>query len=105
MKGHFKTALGQVTIILDATVTEALSVRDLVIVTPANDSTPAKVEPATGKSNATHIVALSDMTLEGAFNLKQTRADEIYSDVVASSNTAKKVGLYKIIDKDDVIEG
>lgn len=118
MKGHFKTALGQVTIILDATVGVAtaaangapavpIKVGDLVTVTPASGATPAAVAIAATKAAATHIVALSDMTLEGPINLKNTRADEIYSDVVAatSSGETKKVGLYKIIDEDDVIVG
>lgn len=115
MKGHFKTALGQVTIILDAKVTEQVTVRDLVTVTPASADTPASVALATAgdndgttaKDNATHIVALSDMTLEGHVNVKAGRENERYSDVVAATtgNETKKVGLYKIIDKDDIIEG
>ena len=107
MKGHFKTALGQVTIILDAKVTAQVTVRDLVTVTPASGNTPASVAPATTKAAATHIVALSDMTLEGHVNVKAGRENERYRDVVAatSGNETKKVGLYKIIDKDDVIEG
>lgn len=117
MKGHFKTALGQVTVILDdvtvgvaaaATSTTAavpIKVGDLVTVTAANGTTPAAVAIASTKAAATHIVALSDMTLEGHINIKNTRADEIYSDVVAATavGETKKVGLYKIIDADDVI--
>lgn len=98
MKGHFKTALGQVTVIVDCTVSEDLVVGQLVKLTGT-----ALTGNEITLSTATHIVALSDMTLEGPVNLKNTRADEIYSNVVAKSGTVKKVGLYKIIDKDDII--
>jgi hypothetical protein len=98
MKGHFKTALGQVTVIVDCTVSENLVVGQLVKLA-SGALTGDKIDIST----ATHIVALSDMTLEGPVNLKNTRADEIYSNVVAKSDTVKKVGLYKITDKDDII--
>ena len=51
---------------------------------------------------ATHIVALSDETIGGGY-VATDRKIYAPSDKVAASTVAKKVGLYPIFDKGDVI--
>jgi hypothetical protein len=96
---EFKTAHGQHILPLEVKVAEELTVGDLVTYT-AGTNTIAK---ASGLDTATHIVALSDETIGG--NYVHTD-DKVYNPsykVAASATTAKRVGLYPIFDKGDVI--
>ena len=97
---EFKTAHSQHILPLDVKVAAELKVGDMVTYT-ANTNTIAK---AAGLDTATHIVALSDETIAGGYIHTD---DKIYapSDKVAASTSAvKKVGLYPIFDKGDIIE-
>lgn len=96
---HFKTAYGQREIIVDAKVTVACKVGDYVkLDTSVTPNTLAKSTIA----NATHIVAQSDMTLEYGHIPVESR-DYRYSPNVATSTAVKKVALFQIIDKSDII--
>lgn len=105
---HFKTAYGQREIILDAKVaamsgnnTGHIKVGDLVTLTTDNYGVHTITEVA-ALTNATHIVAQSDMTLEYGHVPVENR-DWKYVPNVAVSTTVKKVALFQIIDKNDVI--
>lgn len=96
---HFKTAQSQHILPLDVKVAAELNVGDLVTYT-AGTNTIAK---ASTLDAATHIVALSDETIGGGYIRTD---DKIYAPsdkVAASTSVAKKVGLYPIFDKGDVI--
>ena len=98
---HFKTAHSQKILPLDVKVTEELKVGDLVKFTAG---TPATIAKVASLSEATHMVALSDETIGGNF-VPTDRKIYAPSDKVAASGTAvKKVGLYPLFDKADVIE-
>lgn len=99
---HFKTAKGQYVLPLDATVAAELTVGDLVTVTPASGNTPASIAAANTLAAATHIVALSDETIGGG-SVATAHKNYAPSYKVAASATAKKVGLYPIFDKNDII--
>lgn len=100
---HFKTAYGQREIILDATVAVDMNVGDLVKVT-FDASGYAAVAKATGLSDATHIIAQSDMTMIHNKAVPVEHRDYKYNPKVAASTTAKKkVAVFAIIDKNDVI--
>ena len=95
---HFKTAQSQHILPLDVKVAAELNVGDMVKYT-ADTNTIAK---ASSLDDATHIVALSDETIGGGYIHTD---DKIYapSNKVAASTTVKKVGLYPIFDKGDII--
>ena len=100
---HFKTAYGQREIILDATVAVEMKVGDLAKVT-FDASGYAAVAKATGLSDATHIIAQSDMTMIHNKAVPVERRDYAYDPTVAASTSAKKkVAVFAIIDKNDVI--
>jgi hypothetical protein len=98
-KAKFKTAYDQREIVLDAKVTDELVVGALVTVT---FGTPNVVAEAASVAAATHIVAQSDMTMEYGHVPVENR-DYRYSDVVATSDKEKKVALFHISDKNDLI--
>lgn len=105
---HFKTAYGQREIILDAKVaamsgnnTGHIKVGDLVTLSTDTYGVHTITEVA-ALTNATHIVAQSDMTLEYGHIPVESR-DYRYSPNVATSTTVKKVALFQIIDKNDII--
>lgn len=124
-KGKFKTAYDQREIPVDIVVAGAadLKVGQLVTLEPADEDAPEYIYPATGAdaatvlTNATHIIAQSDMTMEYGHVPVENR-DYKYSDVVKRSNTdgaattveavsntseKKKVALFAISDKTDII--
>lgn len=124
-KAKFKTAYGQREIPMDIVVAGSadLHVGQLVTLEPADSDTPEYVYPATGDdaatvlTNATHIIAQSDMTLEYGHVPVEDR-NYTYSDVVARSLTndaptttatvssnskTKKIALFDISDKTDVV--
>ena len=97
---HFRTAQSQKILPLDVKVTAELKVGDLVKLTAG---TPASIAKAASLAEATHMVALSDETIGGNYVHTDLR-NYAPSDKVAASTTAKKVGLYPLFDKADVIE-
>ncbi len=96
---HFKTGKGQHILPLDVKVAADLTVGDLVKYT-ASTNTIAKV---TVLDDATHIVALSDETVSGGYVRTDLIEYKASDEVKASTSTVKKVGLYPIFDKGDVI--
>lgn len=99
---HFRTGYQQHVLPIDATVAVELKVGDLVTVTPANGSTPAAIAKASSLANATHMIALTDETMNGKY-IPTDNKNYAPSDKVAASATAKKVGVYPLFDKADVI--
>lgn len=124
-KGKFRTAHGQREIPMDIIVAgdADLHVGQLVTLEPEDSDKPAYVYPATGDdkatalTNATHIIAQSDMTMEYGHVPVEDR-NYTYSDVVARSTTndapttvgavsvnskTKKIALFDISDKTDIV--
>ncbi len=122
-KGHFITAYLQREIPVDIAVvaadtTKKFRVGELVTLEPADSDAPAYLHVASGDdaatvlTNATHIIAQSDMTL-GYGHAKVENGDYRYSDEVAPTITdgkvpnaaseTKKVALFAIMDKNDII--
>lgn len=117
-KGHFITAYLQREIPMDIAVktsalteTAALAVGDLVkFIASTGTNIPAYIEAATGINDATHIIAQSDATINAGHVLVENR-DYRYSDKVLGTITAaassgsptKRVALYAITDKNDII--
>ena len=97
---HFKTGKDQYIVVVDAKVSTTLTVGDLVIFTAGNPNTVAA--SSNGLTTATHIVALSDEAVGGNY-VPTDKKDYAPSNTVASSTTAKKVALYPLFDKADVI--
>lgn len=95
---EFKTAKDQAILPLDVKVAEDLTVGDMVVYT-ASTNTIAKT---TSLDDATHIVALSDETIGGGY-VHTDRKIYVSSYGVKASTEPKKVGLYPIFDKGDVI--
>jgi len=90
---------------------QAICKGDLVKLTPATATVNAYIQKAT-EANATHIVALTDMTISDghvkteAKNYKPSSLVAATVTVAPTANTngeTKKVGLYPIFDKADVI--
>lgn len=92
----FKTGHSQREQVLDVKVSADLKVGDLVKVADGSMS------KATNLSDAQYIVAQSDTTMEYGHVPVENR-DWKYSDKVAASTTAKKVAVFYIIDKNDII--
>lgn len=124
-KGRFKTAYLQKEVPVDIVVAGAndLCVGQLVTLEPADDNKPEYIYPATGDdeatvlTNATHIIAQSDMTMEYGHVPVENR-DYRYSDkvertltngaattvaTVGETSETKKVALFCITDKTDII--
>lgn len=96
---HFRTGHDQYVLTLDAKVGADLVVGDLVTYT-ASTNTFAK---ASSLDAATHMIALSDMTIGGNY-VPTDKKNYAPSDTVAkSASVAKKVAVYPLFDKADVI--
>lgn len=100
---HFRTAADQYILPIEATVAVDLVVGDLVVLTPASGSTPAAIKKASGLTDATHMIALTDETIGGAYVSTDLRNYKPANKVAASTTVAKRVGLYPIFDENDVI--
>ena len=99
MKAKFRTAYDQHEVVIDAKVTADVTVGTLVTVTYG---TPNSIAAATTKDAATHIIAQSDVTMEYGHVPVENR-DYRYSDVVKASTSEKKVALFPILNKNDLI--
>lgn len=99
---HFRTGYQQYVLPVDATVAVDLAVGDLVVITPANGSTPAAIAKASTLAAATHMIALTDETMNGKYVPTDTK-NYAPSNKVAASTAVKKVGVYPLFDKADVI--
>lgn len=94
---HFRTAYDQREIPVDVKVAANVKVGDMV--TLAND----EITKTTALATATHIVAQSDMTLEYGHVPVEFRNYNYDPTVKASPSAKKKVALYQIKDKTDII--
>jgi hypothetical protein len=99
---QFKTGKDQYVVVVDAKVTGDHVTGDLVILTPANGTTPASIAKAGTLAAATHMIALSDETLEGNY-VRTDKKNYAPTGTVAASTAVKKVALYPLFDKADVI--
>ena len=96
-KAHFKTALGQREIVLDAKVAADLVVGQLCKFDGTTLSASNSATPADGD----YIVAQSDMTMEYG-HVPVEHRDYRYNPKVAASTTVKKVAVFAVIDVTDV---
>lgn len=96
---EFKTAHEQHILPLDVLVAAELTVGDLVTYTASTN----KIAKASTVDAATHIVALSDETIAGGYVATDRKIYAPSDKVAASTTVPKKVGLYPIFDKGDVI--
>ena len=86
---------------------KAICRNDFVQLIPASGSVPAYIKKAT-VANATHIVALTDQTVGGPERIAIS-SDSVSELVGATASSVvagtpvKKVGLYPIFDKTDII--
>ena len=99
-KAHFKTALGQREIVLDAKVAT-----DMVVGTLCKYDTSTKVLSASTSATPVagdYIIAQSDMTMEYG-HVPVEKQDHRYNPkVAASTSVVKKVAVFKVIDVTDV---
>lgn len=101
--GHFKTAYLQKETVEDVTLAAALNVGQLVTLSGSALSAAAGSSESAALSAATHIIAQSDQTMAYGHVPVENR-DYKYSPVVAASTTTtKKVALFKLVDKNDVL--
>lgn len=91
---------------------QAICKGDLVKLTPATATVNGYIEKAKSIDEATHIIALTDMTISGGHVKTETKNYKPSSLVAATVTVAptadtngetKKVGLYPIFDKADII--
>lgn len=99
---HFRTGYQQYVLPVDATVAVDLVVGDLVVITPADGSKPAAIAKASTLAAATHMIALTDETMNGKYVPTDTK-NYAPSNKVAASTAVKKVSVYPLFDKADVI--
>lgn len=88
----------------------ALKVGDLVVLTPATASLPASIIRTLSLAEATHIIAQSDVTLEYGHIPVENRdyryfpmVNGTYTDSLAANTPTKKVSVYTIVDKGDIL--
>ena len=109
-----KGAVGPGTVITSSNRKSAIMRGDFVVLTPANGTVPAYITKATEAQvtakTATHIVALTDETIGGAFvrtDLGNYKASDLVGSTttgtVAAATPTKRVGLWPIFDWGDVI--
>ena len=120
---EFKTAHSQYAVVLDVNVEgtvnnptrkQAIQRGDLVVYVPAASGKPAYIKKAASLTAATHMIALTDMTVGGVdyvhTDLGNYASSEIVKATVADGDgstvtaaTIKRVGVYPLFNKDDVI--
>lgn len=92
----------------------AILLNDFVVLTPASGTTPAYITKATqtqvDAKTATHIMALTDMTISDRkvpTDLKDYRISDLIgatTATAAATSRVKKVGLYPILDWNDIVQ-
>ena len=114
---HFRTGKDQYILPLDVnvegTANKVFPIGTLVTLVAATSTIPAYIKEASTVDAATHMIALSDETIGGGHiatdlktyapsgGVKATVTDGDGTSV--STTTVKKVGLYPLFDKGDVI--
>lgn len=100
---HFKTGWQQKEQVLDKKVNEDVNVGDMVYVGDgSNGKAVDTLYKADSLANASYIIAQSDMTMEYG-HIPVEQHDHRYSTKVAKSTTLKKVAVFFIVDKSDII--
>lgn len=113
-KASFKTAYLQREVPMTVAVAgdKPLVVGEMVTLTAASGAGPASIKSAATVAAATHIIAQSDMTMEYGHvpveNMDYKYSDEVAATIAAAgpvtaSTPTKKVALFAITDKDDLI--
>lgn len=95
---HFKTGCLQREQVLDVKVAADLKVGDLAAI----DASSGALKQVSSLANADYIIAQSDMTMEYG-HVPVENNDHRYSDKVAASTAPKKVAVFYIIDKTDIL--
>ena len=95
---HFKTAWLQKEQVLDVKVATNCKVGDMVVLNPDGET----LDLTRSLASADYIIAQSDMTMEYG-HIPVEQHDHRYSDKVASSTTKKKVAVFFILDKSDIV--
>lgn len=111
--GQFKTGKDQRIVPLDVKVNSAMKLGELVTYTASTNTiaTASGSDFATALGNATHMIALTDETIggipgkvfPGSIQEAAKLASTSFDGVAASTSAAKKVGLYPLFDKADII--
>ena len=114
--GQFKTGKDQRIVPLDVKVSTAMKLGELVIFNGTDTISTAQSTTndtfAKALTAATHMIALTDKTVggipgevfPGSIQEAAKLATTDFNVVAASSSTAKKVGLYPLFDKSDILE-
>lgn len=113
--GQFKTGKDQRIVPLDVKVGTAMKLGELVIFNGTDTISTAQSTTndtfAKALTAATHMIALTDKTVGGipgeVFPGSIQEAAKLATtdfNVVAASTSAKKVGLYPLFDKSDIVE-
>jgi hypothetical protein len=112
--GQFKTGKDQRIVPLDVKVNTAMKLGELVTYAAGTNmiSTAAGDTFAAALSAATHMVALTDETVggipgkvfPGSIQEAARLATTQFDGVAKSTDTAKKVGLYPLFDKSDILQ-
>jgi hypothetical protein len=114
---HFRTGKDQYILPLDVnvegTANKILPIGTLVTLVAATSTIPAYIKEAATVAAATHMIALSDETIGGGYiatdlktyapsgGVKTTVTDGDGTGV--TTGTVKKVGVYPLFDKADII--
>lgn len=106
IKAQFKTGKDQRIVPVYVKVATTLELGDAVTL----DVSKNEIAAAASGAAATHIIALTDETVGGNYKVFPASIQEaaalnstVFNKVAASTETEKKVGLYPIFDKDDII--
>lgn len=111
--GQFKTGKDQRIVPLDVKVSTAMKLGELVTYNGTDTiSTAAGSTFAAALTAATHMVALTDETVggipgkvfPGSIQEAAKLATTQFNGVAASTSATKKVGLYPLFDKSDILQ-
>jgi hypothetical protein len=118
---EFKTAQSQYVLVLDVNVEgtvenptrkQAIYRNDLVTLVPAAGTTPAYIKKASSLNAATHMIAHTDQTVGSVDHIHTEVGNYASSEIVAATvasgaagekATIKKVGVYPLFEKGDII--
>jgi predicted secreted acid phosphatase len=95
---HFKTGYLQKEQVLDVKVGAEMHVGDMCVLNTENNT----LNKTLSLAQADYIIAQSDMTMEYG-HVPVEKRNWAYSDVVAKSDSEKKVAVFFIIDESDII--
>ena len=97
INAQFRTAADQYVLPVEATVAKDFVVGDLVVLSNG------AITEASSLTAATHMIALTDETVGGNYVPVDMKVYKPSNKVAASTTNKKRVGLYPLFDKNDVI--